>query len=118
MAAVGTGNLCIGGGVALNVKMNTRLFELPSVKRIFAQPLCADGGAAAGAALGACWEATGARPEPLRTLALGNQQSDAEIEAALKLCGLRYERPGDIAQATAEALAKGAGRTPATGSMG
>jgi carbamoyltransferase len=107
LGAVGTGNLCIGGGVGLNVKMNTRLFELPSVERIFAQPLCADGGAAAGAALGACWEATGARPEPLRTLALGNEQSDEEIEAALKLCGLTYERPPDIAQATAEALAKG-----------
>jgi hypothetical protein len=107
MDAVGTGNLCIGGGVGLNVKMNTRLFELASVERIFAQPLCADGGAAAGAALGACWEATGARPKPLGSLALGNGQSDEAIEAALKLCGLPYERPADIARATAEALAKG-----------
>lgn len=106
MGEVGTGNLCIGGGVALNVKMNTRLFELSSVERIFAQPLCADGGAAAGAALGACWEATGARPEPLRSLALGNEQSDDAIEAVLKVCGLPYERPPDIAQATAQELAK------------
>ena len=104
---VGTGNLCIGGGVGLNVKMNTRLFEMPEVERIFAQPLCADSGAAVGAALGACWEATGARPEPLVSLALGNEESDEAIEAVLKLCGLPYECPPDIAQATAQELAKG-----------
>jgi carbamoyltransferase len=87
--------------------MNTRLFEMPEVERVFAQPLCADSGAAVGAALGACWEATGARPEPLVSLALGNEESDEVVEAALKLCGLPYERPANIAQATAEELAKG-----------
>ncbi|WP_299626538.1 carbamoyltransferase C-terminal domain-containing protein [Pelagibius sp.] len=104
----GTGNLCIGGGVGLNVKMNSRLQTLPEVDRVFAHPLCSDGGAAAGAALGACWQASGARPEPLRTLACGPETGDAEIEAVLSGCGLAYERPDDIAEAVAEALAGGA----------
>ncbi len=103
----GTGNLCIGGGVGLNVKMNSSLQALPEVARVFAHPLCSDGGAAAGAALGACWERTGARPEPLKTLACGPETQDDEIEEALKRCGLAYERPDDIAEAVADELVKG-----------
>ncbi len=63
----GIHEVCIGGGVGLNVKMNSRLFEHPEVDDLFAQPLCSDSGAAIGAALAACLEQTGARPEPLRT---------------------------------------------------
>ena len=100
-------NLCISGGVGLNVKMNTRLFEVDGIKRIFPHPLCSDSGAAAGAALAACWLATGARPERLTTLALGNEESDAEIEATLTRCRIPYVRPPDIADAAAEELSKG-----------
>ena len=103
----GTGNLCIGGGVGLNVKMNTRLHALPEVSHVFAQPLCSDGGAAAGAALAACWQKTGAHPEPLKLLATGPENSDAEIEATLKLCGLAYEKPDDIAETVADDLVAG-----------
>ncbi|MEM7123453.1 MAG: carbamoyltransferase C-terminal domain-containing protein [Pseudomonadota bacterium] len=103
----GTGNLCIGGGVGLNVKMNTRLHALPEVEHVFAQPLCSDGGAAAGAALAACWQKTGAHPEPLRLLATGPENTDGEIEATLKLCGLAYEKPDDIAEAVADDLVAG-----------
>jgi len=103
----GTGNLCIGGGVGLNVKMNTRLHALDVVDHVFAQPLCSDGGAAAGAALAACWQKTGAHPEPLTTLATGPAADDAEIEATLKLCGLAYEKPHDIAEAVADELVAG-----------
>jgi len=108
MQEAGTGNLCIGGGVGLNVKMNSRLHTLPEVKKVFAHPLCSDGGAAAGAALGACWQAAGARPELLRTLANGPETDDDEIQATLELCGLDYERPADIAEAVADELVKGA----------
>ncbi len=103
----GTGNLCVGGGVGLNVKMNTRLHTLGEVEHVFAQPLCSDGGAAAGAALVACWQKTGAHPEALRTLATGPETNDEEIEATLKLCGLSYEKPADIAEAVADDLAAG-----------
>src|SRR5205085_9497435 len=88
---VGTGNLCVSGGVGLNVKMNSKLLNLPRVHSVFAHPLCSDSGAAAGAALLACFQATGCRPEPLRTLALGNEETDADIEALLRLALLDYE---------------------------
>jgi carbamoyltransferase len=100
-------NLCIGGGVGLNVKMNTRLFEADGIKRIFPHPLCSDSGAAAGVALAACWQSTGVRPERLRTLALGNEEQDLDIEATLKRCRIDYERSDDIAGAAAEELSKG-----------
>ena len=103
----GVHQLCIGGGVGLNVKMNSHLFEHPEIDDVFAQPLCSDSGAAIGAALAACFEQTGARPEPLRTLALGPEDDDAEIERLLRLARLDFERPADICEVIAEELAAG-----------
>jgi len=100
-------DVCIGGGVGLNVKMNSRLFELPGVRDVFAQPLCGDGGAAAGAALLAWSTATGERPARLRTLALGHEDGADEIEQALRVARLNYERPSEICSAVAEELARG-----------
>ena len=45
-----TGRLCFAGGVALNVKLNQRLMELPYVKELFVQPAASDAGTAIGAA--------------------------------------------------------------------
>ena len=42
-------NLCIAGGVGLNVKMNGRLFDSGLVNHLFVQPLCADAGVPIGA---------------------------------------------------------------------
>lgn len=103
----GSRNLCIGGGVGLNVKMNTRLFEVDGVDRIFPHPLCGDSGAAAGAAFAIDWQRTGARPERLETLALGNEEGDDTIEQALKRCRIAYERSDDIAADIARELADG-----------
>jgi carbamoyltransferase len=103
----GTKNLCISGGVGLNVKMNTKLFEVEDIDHIFPHPLCSDSGAAAGAALVSCWKRTGHRPEKLRTLAVGNEESDDKIEETLRRCRIRFERPTEIASAVAELLSKG-----------
>jgi carbamoyltransferase len=103
----GVGEVCIGGGVGLNVKMNSRLFRSAGVKDVFAQPLCADGGAAVGAALAAWSAESGARPGPLRTLALGYEESAAEIERALEIAGLEYERADDVCAVVAQELARG-----------
>jgi carbamoyltransferase len=93
--------------VGLNVKLNSRLFELPGVRDVFAQPLCSDAGAAAGAALAAWSAASGGRPAPLRTLALGPRESTDDIERALRTARLQYERRDDICSAVAEELARG-----------
>jgi carbamoyltransferase len=104
----GTSNLCIGGGVGLNVKMNTQLFDVEGVERIFPHPLCSDSGAAAGAALAASAAVSPARTEKLKTLALGNEEDDEQIEAVLQRCRIPYERPDDIADAVANELSRGA----------
>ncbi|HYZ97248.1 MAG TPA: carbamoyltransferase C-terminal domain-containing protein [Acidimicrobiales bacterium] len=102
----GIAAVCIGGGVGLNVKLNSRLFQHPEIGDLFAHPLCSDGGAAAGAALAACWQATGARPERLETLALGPAEATEDIERALRVAHLDYERPEDICDAVADELAR------------
>jgi carbamoyltransferase len=100
-------NLCICGGVALNVKMNSKLFELEEVEDLFVQPLANDGGAAVGSALVCCFTKSGVKPRKLRTLALGHAENNDSIEAALKTARLLYERPNDICDAVAEELAAG-----------
>jgi carbamoyltransferase len=102
-----THNLCIGGGVGLNVKMNSKLFSLNCVHDMFAQPLCDDGGAAAGVALGAYWRITGKRPETLTTLALGPEESDEAIQHVLDVCLIPYIKVDDIAEAVADELVLG-----------
>jgi carbamoyltransferase len=45
-----TGKLCFAGGVALNVKLNQRIIDLPHVHELFVQPAASDAGTAVGAA--------------------------------------------------------------------
>lgn len=103
----GLSRVCIGGGVGLNVKLNSKVFEMPEVSDVFAHPLCGDSGAACGAALLACYRETGVSPERLRTLALGYEESPARIEELLKITKVSYEKPADIADAVAGELAQG-----------
>ncbi|MBP2471934.1 carbamoyltransferase [Crossiella equi] len=104
----GVPTVCVGGGVAMNVKMNARIAGLPGVRGVFAHPGCADNGAAAGSALLAAHRATGVLPEPLRTMALGPSFSEAEIEAVLRRSKVAYERLPDPAPVIARELANGA----------
>jgi len=45
-----TGKICFAGGVALNVKLNQRIIDMPHVKELFVQPAASDAGTAIGAA--------------------------------------------------------------------
>jgi len=45
-----TGKVCFAGGVALNVKLNQRIINLPHVEELFVQPAASDAGTALGAA--------------------------------------------------------------------
>jgi len=103
----GLRTLCIGGGVGLNVKMNSRLHKLDVFDRVHAFPIPNDSGLAIGAPIGYWVDKTGRRPPPLGHLYLGPGFGDAEIENQLRQCGLTYRRPDDFADATAELLAKG-----------
>lgn len=103
----GISNVCVGGGVGLNVKMNSKLFELGEVDDLFAHPLCGDSGAAVGAALLACHEHTQATPERLTTLAIGHEERTEDIEQILEVARIKYEKPADLCAVVADELAKG-----------
>lgn len=47
----GSHNVCLGGGVSLNCKMNKKIMEMPEVDNIFIQPVANDAGCALGAVL-------------------------------------------------------------------
>jgi carbamoyltransferase len=103
----GLAALCIGGGVGLNVKMNSRLRRLGVFDRVWAFPIPSDSGLAIGAAIGHEVAATGVRPPPLDHLYLGPSFDDNDIEQQLRQCGLAYHRPEDLAAATADLLGDG-----------
>jgi carbamoyltransferase len=103
----GLSRLCIGGGVGLNVKMNSRIQRSGLFDEIFAFPIPNDSGLAIGAAVGLWVDRGQKRPSPLKHLYLGPSWSDEDIELQVKSCGLAYRRCADIASDTARILADG-----------
>jgi carbamoyltransferase len=101
----GISRVTVSGGVGLNVKMNSRIFDLPQVSDVWANPLCSDGGAAVGAALVAAYNAAGTRPAKLVRLDYGNEEED--IESVLIKSKVPYKRSDDIARDTAALIAGG-----------
>lgn len=99
--------LALGGGVALNCRMNERLRRVVRPQSIFVQPGANDAGTALGAALEAWASAGGGATAPLRDAYLGPEFDDDAIEGALRRSGLRYERCESIARSTAERIARG-----------
>jgi len=104
----GIQNICVGGGVGLNVKMNSRLFTMKGVRAVFAHPLCSDSGTAAAAALAVSARLSGHVPERLRSLSLGHAETNETIENALRASKLSYRRSEDVPKEVSQALAGGA----------
>lgn len=107
VAQTGFSRVCLGGGVAMNVKMNTRIAAMPEVTEVFAHPACSDNGAAAGAALAVCHQETGVLPRPLRSMALGPSYADS-VKDTLNRTKAEYETPDDLVGTVAGELAGGA----------
>jgi carbamoyltransferase len=101
-------NLCMAGGVALNCVMNARLRDRGPFKRIWVQPAAGDAGTALGAALWIdalerggderCWQ--------MNHAFLGPGFGDDEIEQFLRWSKLLYRRLANVAEETAELLAR------------
>jgi len=106
VSLVGSRNLCLAGGVALNSKANGLFLSRNLVDRIFIQPAAADDGVAIGAALAAPL-AAGLRSREMSKAYLGPQSSPEEIEAALRTYKLCYRMLEDPAETAADLLAKG-----------
>lgn len=100
----GDADLTMAGGVALNCVANSRLAAEGPFRRLWMQPAAGDAGTALGAALHVA-AAGGDRIEPMRTAALGRGWDDQALEGWLLRARLPYERPADLAEAVAEALA-------------
>jgi carbamoyltransferase len=102
----GLRNLCMAGGVALNVKMNSRIHREGLFDEMFIFPIPSDSGTGIGAAVAHAVRTSGRRAEALRHVYLGPSYGDAEIELQLQSCGLAYEKYEDIAEPVAELLAQ------------
>jgi carbamoyltransferase len=106
-AQTGVDSLCLAGGVALNCVMNGRLRDEGPFRRIFVQPAAGDAGTALGAAYVAdARERQEASPYAMTHAYLGPGYAEAEIRAVLDGAHLTYDRPADIAEATADLLAQ------------
>nr|WP_240965319.1 carbamoyltransferase C-terminal domain-containing protein [Streptomyces zingiberis] len=96
--------LTMAGSVALNSAATSRIAREGPFGRVWVQPAPGDAGTALGGALHLAADG-GDRTEPLTGADLGRRWSDSELEGWLKTAAVPYERPADIAEAVAEALA-------------
>lgn len=100
-------NLCISGGVGLNVKLNSKIHVSGLFNEVFPYPIPNDSGLAIGAALGEWTRHTGKRPEQISHVYWGPEYTDDEIEAQIKSCGIDYRVSEDISIDTAALIATG-----------
>jgi carbamoyltransferase len=107
----GLPDLCMAGGVALNVVANGRILREGPFERLFIQPAAGDSGACLGAAALAHAKLTGGRPEPLRHVYLGPSWSSGEIAGLLAATGIAAEdfrgREAELLEAVVDRLAAG-----------
>jgi len=75
------GKLCYAGGVALNVKLNQKIIDLPYVNELFVQPAAGDAGTAIGAASYVAQQ-RGDTITPLAHMYLGPKYTNDECIAA------------------------------------
>jgi carbamoyltransferase len=102
----GMKHVALSGGVAANVKLNQRIFEIEGVEGIFIHPNMTDGGCGTGAAL---LEFQG-QPQvmaPLAHVYLGPSYRADEIESALQRSQLAYDRYRPIEPRIAQLIAAG-----------
>ena len=104
-AQTGARSLAMAGGVALNCVANSRIAREGPFERVWVQPAAGDAGTALGGALHLA-QAAGEPAAPLAGVDLGRSFSEAELQAELDRAKLPYQRPPDLAEAVAEALAR------------
>lgn len=109
----GARDLCMAGGVALNVVANGRILREGPFERLFVQPAAGDSGGCLGAAALAHAELTGARPAtgPLHHVYLGPSWNADEVAGLLAATGLPAldfrGREADLLEAVVDRLARG-----------
>ncbi|GHE72828.1 carbamoyltransferase [Streptomyces spiralis] len=97
--------LTMAGGVALNCVANAKIAAKGPYRNVWVQPAAGDAGTALGGALYLA-ASEGDVPAPMPGADLGRSWSDEELRGWLERAAVPYERPGDIAEAVAEELAR------------
>jgi carbamoyltransferase len=105
-----TGRLAISGTGSMNIRLNRRLQALPRVKKLIVHPACSDSGTAIGAAAYAVRnQSKGEKLEPVKSMYLGPEYSEAQCIQACKTNREKpvWERLDDPNVKAVELLAKG-----------
>ena len=103
-----TGRICMAGGVALNVKLNQRIINMPGIKELFVQPASGDAGTSLGAATFVAAE-LGENVEPMKHAYLGPAFTTEECIAACEAhpAKPKFQRVENASAKGAELLAAG-----------
>ena len=102
----GSKNLCVAGGVGLNVVMNQKLLESQFVDNIFLNSVSGDNGLSLGAAIMIAKE-QGFEIENYDHAFWGPEFSDDEIEPILTRAKVRFEHVKDISKEVAHQIVDG-----------
>ena len=86
----GVKNLCISGGVGLNVKMNGRIWSSNKVDDIFIYPICSDAGSSIGSAMALRYQMHGMSNVKIDSVFLGPEYSNDEIYRVLTTCKIDF----------------------------
>lgn len=104
----GISNLCMAGGVVLNVLMNQQIIHQTPFKNIFLQPIANDTGTSFGSALYYYHQKLGMpRKFKFSNIYLGPAYSDDVIRQALAKYNLDFRKCQNIAAETASYIAQG-----------
>ncbi len=103
-----TTNLCLAGGVSYNSVALGQIRQNTPFRNIFIQPAAGDSGTALGVAF-FIWNTLlgNARRYMMSDAYLGPEYTDDELEHALRMFGVHYERCENIEDHAAELLAEG-----------
>ena len=105
----GERDVALAGGLFANVKINQRVHEIPGVESVFIHPAMSDEGLAVGASLALN---AAKHPNTINTrcfdhVYLGPEYSDSEIQNALAIEGVKYEKYGQVEEQIASLIADG-----------
>jgi carbamoyltransferase len=107
MDRIPSDNVCLSGGVALNVKMNGRLLRCGLVNDLFVLPAANDAGLSIGAAFELCRRLGRAISYAMDDAYLGPSYSESAIQEAIERHGLVHEYHKDIPAVVADLLVDG-----------
>lgn len=106
IAQSGTKNVCVAGGVGLNVKMNMEILKSDPEIRLYTPSVPGDAGVAYGAAI-LCAVEHGCAVEPYRHAYWGPSYSSDQIRHTLNQIGATFSEPADPVADAVEGLLDG-----------